>query len=103
PVGSAAKVTNLSSSVTSGSEIVSARKSSNDKAASAKSTLCFARFAAALAGSHSNPSMEPIVCTFVHRRQDQIRDSDLPVLAIRAGCACKVTLARGYPYAVVVP
>src|ERR1039458_10838276 len=53
----------------SGSEIVTARGSSNDTAASAKSTLCFVRFAAALRGSHSNPCIAASVCTYVHRRQ----------------------------------
>jgi len=69
PSGSAPRQMKRSSPLASGSVTTSACGSSRESAASAKRTLCFLRFAAALAGSHSYPSVEPIVCTFVHRSQ----------------------------------
>jgi len=57
------------SPLASESATVNAFGSSRDRAASAKSTLCFLRFVAALTPSHSYPAMIVSVCTNVHRRQ----------------------------------
>src|ERR1039458_10845086 len=69
----------------SGSEIVTARGSSNDTAASAKSTLCFVRFAAALRGSHSNPSI--VQCMYIRTQasSDSVLSSRQVLLRVRIG------------------
>src|SRR5580693_5149799 len=61
----AAKLIHRSSSSENGSRIVKARSSSSTVMASAKRTLCLAKFVLALAGSHSWLTVLSI-CTTVH-------------------------------------